>query len=109
MNEDDIPNNTMIISMTLLDDGQMKVAVGHNLDDEDIEEESYFYMLDILNGMRIHLDTAMENLAATGRMARTIVELSEQEIDFEPDEELLRAIEENREGNVVPFDKKKLN
>jgi hypothetical protein len=111
MKEEEIPKNTMIVEMELLDDGNLRTAFGHNFDLDLVEDESVQYLLDILNGIRISLDNGMEQFANQGAMARTIRDLVDEldggmAIEFEPDEELLEALNDKR-GNIVQFDPKK--
>lgn len=111
MREEDIPENSMLIHLSLNDAGEMKVSFGHNFNVDDVEEDSIQYLVDVLNGIRISFDAGMEQFAQQGAMARTIQGLVEElegpEVNFEPDEELLDAI--NRNTNIVPFSKKRLN
>lgn len=111
MREEDIPKNSMVINMSLTDTGDMRMAFGHNFDVDEVDEDSIQYLLDVLNGIRIAFDAGMEQFAQQGAMARMIQGLIEDldgpEIEFEPDEELLDAL--NRDNNIVPFNKKRLN
>jgi transcriptional antiterminator len=111
MNEDDLPKNSWIIQMELLDDGTLRTAFGHRFDEDEVEDRTIQFLIDVLHGIRISLDAGMENFAQQGAMARTIRELIEDPeddylIDFEPDEKLLEALKDKR-GNVIKFDPRK--
>ena len=110
---DDIPVNSMMISMHLLKDGTLKTAFGHNFDVKLLDEDEIQYLLDVLNGIRLSLDASMEQFAQQGAMARTINDLI-KELDegplvgFEPDEEFLETVRE-KQSNVIQFNKKKIH
>lgn len=105
----DVPLNTMILKLTLRDDGDMNVFVGQNLSEELPEEEAQFYS-DFLQGLNMSLTTALNQFAMIGYLARSNAELQDEleggDIGFEPDEELLQAI---ADAKVVPINKKKMN
>lgn len=108
MKYSDLPTDAMGIVIHLEEDGGFGVTVMHNLSDDWSEEEAEPY-LDILNGLNMVLTNGYEMLGmygALGRIVKDYIENDGPEIEFEPDEELLQAIEDRK---VVPFNKKKLN
>lgn len=82
------------------------IAVGHNLS-EDLEEGQVAFYLDVLNGLVHGLKTNMEGTASVGLLLRQLAILSEEDdediIDFEPDEELINKVKNNK---VIQFKKK---
>lgn len=103
------PNNSMSVQMLISenaeDRGSMNIGVAHNLSDDMPEDEQTFY-LDVLNGLVSHLNTSIESLAFTGMILRQLAEYEEDEeggIEFEPDEKLLKAVEN---GKVIQLNKK---
>lgn len=105
----DIPLNTMVLRLTLLDDGDMNVFMGQNLSEDLPEEEAQFYM-DFFQGLNMSLTTAIQQFAMIGYLSRSVAELQEElegdGIGFEPDEELLQAM---ADAKVIPISKKKMN
>ena len=104
-----IPLNTMLLQLTLRDDGDMNVFMGHNLSEDIPDDEAQFYM-DFFQGLNISLTTAIQQFAMIGYLSRSVSELQDEldgeEIGFEPDEELLQAI---ADAKVIPMNKKKMN
>ena len=94
------------------------IQVGHNLDLDNHEEALMFY-LDALNGIVHDLKINMEGFAVTGNMLRQLSNISraimgediedlaltanngELDIEFEPDQALMDAIEENKDKDKV--------
>ena len=111
MSDEEDKNPSIILALSLAEEGKLSVAVADNLDSFD-EDESIDYLLDLAYGLRFNLDVAIESLTQTGRVVRTLQDLLDQEdpeIEFEPDEALLKAIEQNTSGTIIHFNKKKLN
>ena len=110
--EYDIPENSMFVVVKLAEKNKpLDIMVGHNLDIEAQDPDAIEFMEDLCNGIKINLDTAIEGHLLVGRMARSIRDMAEmaKEIEFEPDEELLKALDENSEDNVIPFNKDKIH
>lgn len=106
MDPKDLEPDTLVLRLRILDDGEVEVFAGHNITDEVEEEQAHFY-IDLLNGLQTFMETATEHLVMTGSLLRTINNMQQADvIDFEPDDELLEAINKK---NVIPFNKKKLN
>lgn len=109
MKPEELPNNSMMFMIQIRDDGELSVMSGNNLT-KDLDEEQIEYFNDIMTGMFLSFDSMMNLYAYIGQMASVSEELynelQEREIDFEPDEELLKAIKDSK---IIPFDKKKLN
>ena len=99
--------NHMGIVIEALGDGHMNVLVGHELDD--LSEEDRNNCLDILMGLRIMFERGPEVIGMLGGMMRMVNEVMDQDVDFEPNPELIDAIGERLTDNVLPFVKKKLN
>lgn len=100
----DLPSDAMGLIIHILDDGDIGVTVMHNLSDDFDEEDAEPY-LDLLNGINMilgHTPELFQMYGSIARMLKTVLEEDESEIEFEPDEELLKAI---KERNVVPFKK----
>jgi hypothetical protein len=117
MKIDDIPVNSIILKGFIQKDGRLGVELGHNFEvdtelSDGLDEESILYLLDVLMGIRITLDAGLELFAQQGAMARTIEDLSEelgdQDIIFEPDEELKDVLKKS-ESNVISFNKKRIH
>jgi hypothetical protein len=108
MKYSDLPLNSMGIVIHLEEEGGFGVTVMNNISEDWSEEEAEPY-LDILNGLNMVLTNGYDMLGmygALGRVVKDYIEGDGPEIEFEPDEELLQAIEDRK---VVPFNKKKLN
>jgi len=110
MKFDDLPDNTICFLISLTDDGE-GIAVSSALDvDEGLDEEKSDFLVDLMNGMNMKLNLGAEELVMQGQLARHLKELTdgslEPEIVFEPDEELLEALEERK---IIPFNKDKMN
>jgi deoxyadenosine/deoxycytidine kinase len=98
--------NTLNMRLRILEDGDLEVFFGHNIEDDMPEEVANFYM-DLLNGINTMLESNPDHLVLLGTLLRTVHELqNKDEVEFEPDEELLKAVQDR---NIVPFNKKKLN
>jgi len=101
----------MLISGNAEDGGSMNIGVAHNLSDDMPEDEQTFY-LDVLNGLVSHLNTSIESLALTGMLLRELAEYEESDGIFEPDEKLLKAVENGKvikdveNGKVIQLNKK---
>ena len=100
-----IEENTMNIKIRCEVDGFVEVTVEHHLT-EDLAEEDVESYLDLLNGLNLMLKHHPEFIAMHGFMARSLAEFNDGEIQFEPSEELMEAI---NTGNVVRIDKKKIH
>jgi len=109
MTTEELPKNTMMLMVQVMRDGEISVLTGSNLDD-DLDEEQLEYLNDVITGMFISFENMMNLYAFIGSMASNSEdmynELNKKGIDFEPDEDLLKALKDNK---IIPFDKKKLN
>lgn len=111
MSDEEQKTPSIIIALSLTDEEKISVAVADNLDSYE-EDDSIEYLIDLAYGLRFNLDVAIESLTHTGRVVRTLNDLLDEddlEIDFEPDEALLEAIQLNKSGKILPFNKKKMN
>jgi len=104
----DLEEDTLLLRLKILGDGDLEVSYGHSLS-EDMDEEEALFLIDMLNGLNASLNTSMEHFALVGKLLREIHERDAQEEEewvFEPDEKLLEAREEKK---IIPFNKNKLN
>ena len=102
----DLEENTLLLRLKILDDDEIEVAYGHSLS-EDFDEDKALYVIDLLNGLNLSLNTSMDHFSVIGRMLRDLQESEEEEEwVFEPDEELLEA---RANKKIIPFNKNKLN
>lgn len=103
---DDLKQNSIRLDIIIEPDDIIDIAVGHNLT-EDLGEGQVAYYLDVLNGLVHSLKNNMDGTASVGLLLRQLAILTEEDeddiIDFEPDEELLEAIKDNK---VIQFKKK---
>jgi hypothetical protein len=104
LDDETIPDNSMFLMMTILDDGDLRVAVGHKFASDLSTEEAYQYS-DLLNGLNTILAMAPEMVMHFGTLARRVVEYEEEyddgdELVFEPAEELQEAIAEAKIVNL---------
>jgi len=91
------------------------LEISHNLS-ATMEEAQVMFYLDAINGLTYKIKAEIETLAFQGALLREVATLrsiidedDEDEITFEPDEELLEIVREKRkdkDGNVVDFKKK---
>ena len=115
MREEDLKLNSMQLTLNILGDGTLGVWAGQNIDENSLDPGACQYFIDVLNGLRVQLDTNLDHLAHVGAMVRFIAERSEEEEDedelvFEPDPEFIKKVEEAKikeaNGKVVNFSKK---
>jgi hypothetical protein len=79
----------------------------HKLDDLSDEERNN--CLDLLMGLRLMLERGPEVVGMLGGMMRMVTDFMDNDVDFEPDPDLIDAIGERLTDNILPFSKKKLN
>lgn len=109
MNEKNIPENTVVMTTKINPDGHMDIAIGHNINLEDYDDETLEFIESFIDGLNVQLDSGMDTLLTLGRMSRMIRDLTEEQsdVEFEPDEELLDAIQD---AKVISLStKKRLN
>ena len=103
MKPEDLPNNSMMLLVEVQNNGEMSILSGSNLDD-DMDEENLDFLNDIMTGMFMSFDSMINLYAYIGSMARASEdlynELHGQDLQLEPDEELIKAI---RDSKIVPF------
>lgn len=99
--------NTMGVIFALEANGELTACVGHNFDDNTINDFQLDYYLDVINGIKVAVENEIDGLAHRGFLVRSLNEaLSEKEeesgsISFEPSDELLDAVASEK---VVQFD-----
>tara|TARA_R110000796_G_scaffold170000_1_gene286840 strand:- start:442 stop:720 length:279 start_codon:yes stop_codon:yes gene_type:complete len=92
--------------MDILESGDLKIYSAQHFGDELTDEECTYYM-NLLTGLNYTLNFGTDYAVALGAMVTHLGELeAEDEFVFEPDDELIQAVED---AKVVPFDKGKLN
>jgi len=104
---DDLKQNSIRLDIIIEPDTDIiDIAVGHNLTD-DLEEGQVAFYLDVLNGLVHGLKNNMEGSASVGILLRQLAILTEEDdddiIDFEPDDQLIEAVKDNK---VIQFKKK---
>ncbi len=107
---DELQKNSLRLELCINPNTEaVDIEVIHNLDLEENDGEMIFY-LDMLNGIVHDIKINMESFAVTGGMLRQLSDLSaivsgedfgEDFIQFEPDQSLMDAIEENKTKNNV--------
>lgn len=111
MNRNDVPINTMTLVLTYDEDsGEMNVKSEFNVS-ETMDSDDQQFLNDVFNGLYLGFEPMVQTYAYIGQITRMAMELDEElcnrdEIIFEPDEELIQAIADNK---IIHFDKKKLN
>lgn len=106
MEPKDLPKNSMMLRMDILESGDLKIYSAQHFGDELTDEECTYYM-NLLTGLNYTLNFGTDYAVALGAMVTHLGELeAEDEFVFEPDDELIQAVED---AKVVPFDKGKLN
>ena len=99
MQLDDYPH-TISITLGVDQDGEYKTFF-HQEADEGTDQNLITFYSDVMEGLAIHLRHGLVMLNLTGAMARLLEEAGEEdEISFEPDDELLAAIAASK---VIPF------
>jgi hypothetical protein len=102
----DLPKNSMLLRMDILESGDLQIYTAQNFGDELTDEECTYYM-NLLTGLNYTLNFGTDYAVALGATVSHLGELeAEDEFVFEPDDELIQAV---ADAKVVPFDKDKLN
>lgn len=105
IDRENIPENTMFLIMNIQEDGDLGVMSGHHFADDLTEDEIAYYQ-DFFAGLNMIMGLGTDLLVQIGTMARLIHDYeNEDEIAFEPDEELLDAIKDSK---IIQF-KDRLN
>lgn len=92
-------------------DGNISVRLEENLSRALVEEEEGF-LLDLCAGLISKLQTETDSISYHGSLIRQVSMLEDElygedgDIEFEADEELIKAIKEKQEGNILNFKKK---
>jgi|OM-RGC.v1.029971057 hypothetical protein len=99
-----LPENSIFLMLTLNPaTGNMKLSSGGNVPNT-LDPKYSDALLDISYGLNLIVDQGVEYLATSGSLLRMIEEdAEEEEVIFEPDDELLEKISE---AKVVKFPKK---
>ena len=108
----ELPINSMRLNIFYdPSDGNISVRLEENLSRALVEEEEGF-LLDLCSGLISKLQTETESISYHGGLIRQVSMLEDElygedgDIDFEADEELVKAIKEKQEGNILNFKKK---
>ena len=102
MNEFDTPIDSISISVSLNEEGIPKTICTANLSASLPEDHKDFLML-LLKGIEFNVHVSAEGLASIGNLVER-VEDEDEGITFEPADELIDAISNNK---VVPINSKK--
>jgi len=97
--------NTLVLYVELDEDGGLNVSGAQYLD-QDLEPEMAQYLTCLMRGMFVLFDDLTDTFVHVGSLMEAyseMVEKAEQEISFEADPELLKAIAESK---IIPFKKK---
>lgn len=115
MKSPEFETDQMGIIINCHEDGKIEVAVGHELSDEFDDEMADFY-LNLLMGMNLFLKHHPTVLVAHGGMFRELQQTwgddfdeAELDIEFEPDQELLKSLDTSPNSNVIQFNKKRMH
>lgn len=115
MSDDDVELiNAASIYLELDATGSLHVAFEKYQPEDPPSEEMQEYLIDVLAGVFGILSSQIEDVASAGRMVRATSDFEQtirdgeldEEIHFEPAEELLEAIrgnEEETEDSIIPF------
>lgn len=105
MSDDTDPINTLVLYVELDDDLGLIVSGSQYLD-PDLEPEIAQYLTCLMRGMCVLFDDLKDTFVHVGSLVEAyseMVEKAEQEISFDADPELLKAIAESK---IIPFKKK---
>ena len=112
MKLEDIPLNSLLLKIDLKDGAKLQISVGHNVETDDFDDDELEFIDALVAGLGVHLEHSLETIITMGRMSNMIKDLLEDErsdVSFEPDEELLEAIDNKKNSNVISLVKKKLH
>ena len=112
MKVEDIPDNTILLKIDLKDGARLQVSVGQNIETDDFDDDELEFIDALVSGLGIHLEYSMETVLAMGRMSNMIKDLLEDQegdINFEPDQKLIEAVDNSKHSNVISLAKKKLH
>ena len=112
MKVEDIPDNTILLKIDLKDGARLQVSVGQNIETDDFDDDELEFIDALVSGLGIHLEYSMETVLAMGRMSNMIKDLLEDDegdINFEPDQKLIEAVDNSKHSNVISLAKKKLH
>ena len=105
MSDDTDPINTLVLYVELDDDAGLSESGSQYLD-QDLEPEIAHYLTCLMRGMIVLFDDLKDTFVHVGSLVEAyseMVEKAEQEISFDADPELLKAIAESK---IIPFKKK---
>ena len=105
MSDDTDLINTLVLYVELDDDAGLNVSGSQYLD-QDLEPEIAQYLTCLMRGMFVLFEDLKDTFVHVGSLVEAyseMVEKAEQEISFDADPELLKAIAESK---IIPFKKK---
>jgi len=102
MNSQNMAPDTIGLTVSLDDEGLPVVDTFSNITD-DMSEEARIFLELMLSGLEFTAHSGSSFLASVGNVV-TLLDSHESELEFEPDEELLDAISNNK---VVPINRNK--
>ena len=110
--------NSVVVDLSIDETGTLLFRGGWNFD-EDYPEDAIEFLQDILAGIYALINTQTEAVVASGQIVRSAPGFNdfgfyedeeEAEVIFEPDEELIKQMQEKGSAtdlNVIKFDPKK--
>ena len=108
----ELPVNSMRLNIFYdPDDGNISVKLEENLSRTLVEDEEGF-LLDLCAGLISKLQTETDSISYHGSLLRQVSMLEDElygedgDIEFEADEELVKALKEKQDNNVLIFKKK---
>ena len=113
MNKDDIPNNSIVFGVEILDDEEVSISTGHKFDLK-MDDESVDYWTSVLLDISHLFSFNPEFLRSHGDLIKYMSSLEaddddEDDIVFEPSDELREAIDENKKNSKVVNIKSRMN
>ena len=103
--ENNLPINTLSLVMQIQDDDTVNVIAACNISDS-MDEDNAHYYVNLLHGLQEVLPLMSDHFSGVGaktRIINMIMDDDDDDIAFEPDQELLEAIAAKK---VVSFKKK---
>jgi len=101
MNAADLPEDSISICVTLSEEGNPLTLALANVTDS-LDEQTKDYLLLMLKGLEFFIHASPEGLASIGNLSEIADGEDEDDIMFEPDEELLDAV---KDAKVIPINK----
>lgn len=91
IDKNNLPDNTLLILMSILENGDLKVVSGQKFSSDLAADEAYYYS-DLLAGLNFVLSSSPDMLVEIGSLTRLADEVEGGLVVFEADDELLEAV-----------------